>query len=178
VYRATEDVRQAARDALAAIAGQDRVPVLVCDDTDRLLNVAAAPETREGLFLGFFGDVLRDIAEHLECGLVVAAHDSYRAHAGYADMTAGLLDELAVPTLDQADQLGQIITARVEFVDATATVEDLVSGEALERLVALHQTEHDRSLRKTLAALRAALSFAAGDGADRIQRGHIEAADA
>jgi hypothetical protein len=178
VYRATEDVRQAARDALAAIAGQERVPVLVCDDTDRLLNVAAAPDRRETLFRGFFGDVLRDIAEHLECGLVVAAHDSYRSMDGYADMTAGLLDELQVPALDQSHQIAQIITARVEFVEPDASAEDLISADAIDRLLALHGTEHERSLRKTLAVLRGALSLAAGDGSDVVKCSHIDSANA
>lgn len=176
-YRSTEDVRQAARDVLELIAGHDRVPVLVCDDTDRLLSTAAEPDKRDAVFRGFFGDVLRDIADHLECAVVVAAQDSYAERDGYADMTAGLLEDIAIPILDEARQFAEIVTARVQFVDAGASARDLLTDDALRRLSELHLDEHKRSLRKTLASLRAALSLAAGEGAELVEHRHVDAAD-
>jgi hypothetical protein len=176
-YRATEDVRQAARDALSVIAGQDRIPVLVCDDTDRLLRVGAGANEGDALFAGFFGPVLRDLSEHLECGLIVAAHDSYKDHDDYADLTVGLLEDMPIPPLDNADQIAQIVSARVEFVDEGASAAELVSREGLERLAELHSADHARSMRKTLAVLRSSLSLAAGQGADLVERRHIDAAE-
>jgi Cdc6-like AAA superfamily ATPase len=176
-YTATEDLRQAARDAMNVIAGHDQVPVLVCDDADRLLRTTAGSDQGRTLFEGFFGDVVRDLAEHLECGLIVAAQDSYREQEGYGDMIAGLLEELPVPPVDRSEQVGQIISARVAFVDQRATVDDLVTPDGVERLLELHRAEHARSLRRTLTVLRAALSLAAGEGAERVERRHIDSAE-
>jgi hypothetical protein len=177
-YRDTEELRQAARDVLAVLAEGERVPVLVCDDADRLLSVPGAAPDSDDLFRGFFGEVLRELAENLECALVVATQESYTARDDYFDVTAGVIDRLDIPALSEPGQLREIISARVEFVESSASADDLVTADAIDLLHDLHLTEHARSLRKTLTILRAALSLAAGNGADLVRRSHVEAAAA
>lgn len=174
-YRATEDIRNSAREALATIVDQDLVPVLVADDTDRLLNVGATSEDRERLFIGFFGEVLREIADQLECALLLAAHDKYREHDEYTTLTTGLITPIAVPELDRPEQMAAIATARVEFIDEQASWRDIITADAVDYLLELYRT-HNRSLRKTLTDLREALGLAASEAADFIERRHLEAA--
>ena len=176
-YRSTQDLRLAAQDALAAISGQDLVPVLLADDTDRLLRVADNPEQGEQLFRGFFGEVLREIADQLQCALVLAIHDTYRARDDYAEFTAGRVITKEIPPLTQPEQLAQIITRRGEFLDPPATSEELITPAALRRLAAIHATARSGGLRATLALFHGALALAIGDDSESVDERHISAAN-
>jgi hypothetical protein len=177
-YRSTQDLRQAARDALAAITANDVVPVLLADDTDRLLAIANDPQQQDELFRGFFGEVLREISEQLECGLVIAIHDKYRERTDYAELTAGRFTAMQIPTLTEPQQLAQIIDRRGEFIDPPARCDELITSDGLARLTAIHIEGHDGSLRATLSVFHQALGYAASDGtAERIDERHITAAD-
>ena len=143
-----------------------------------LLRIATDGAAQDQLFRGFFGDVLRELADNLECALLVAAHDEYRTKPGYSEMTDGIIRHLAVPALTKPAQIGAVITARAEFLDEAATWEDLLRGDALELLSVLHLAAHHRSLRLTLTKLREALSSAAADGSELVSAAHIEAAEA
>lgn len=175
--KSVADARQAVRDAMQIIVGNEMTPVLIADDTDRLLNAAADPTERERLFDGFFGEVLREISDYMECGLLVAAQDTYLERPGYRDMTEGVLAHVPIPELTAPGQLQLIITARVQFVDPAAAAGDLITPDAVELLHELYH-RHDRSLRKTLQELREALAFAAEDHSDLIELRHIQAAAA
>ncbi len=114
-YRTTDEFRSAARDVLALIAASELVPVLVADDTDRILRVAGDEEALERRFNGFFGEVVREIAEQLECGLLIAVHDDYVTRAGYREMTDGMFESVRIPAITQEEHVGAIITSRASF---------------------------------------------------------------
>jgi hypothetical protein len=176
-YRSTQDLRQAARDALDAISANDVVPVLLADDTDRLLAVADDAAQADALFRGFFGEVLREIAEQLECGLVIAIHDKYRDRADYAEFTAGRITTKEIPSLTEPGQLAQIIDRRGEFVDPPTRWDELLTQAALDRLTAIHTAGPAGGLRATLSVFHQALGLAVSDGSDCIDERHITAAD-
>jgi hypothetical protein len=176
-YRSTQDLRQAARDALEAISANDVVPVLLADDTDRLLAVANDPAQADALFRGFFGEVLREIAEQLECGLVIAIHDKYREREDYAGFTAGRITTKEIPSLTEPGQLAQIIDRRGEFIDPPTRWDELLTQAALDRLTAIHTAERAGGLRATLSVFHQALGLAVSDGSDCIDERHITAAD-
>jgi len=176
-YRSTQDLRQAARDALEAISASDVIPVLLADDTDRLLAVADNPAQADALFRGFFGEVLREIAEQLECGLAIAIHDKYRERPDYAGFTAGRITMMEIPPLTDAGQLAQIINRRGEFVDPPALCAELLTDAGLDRLTAIHTAKPVGGLRATLGVFHQALGLAISDGSERIDERHITASD-
>jgi hypothetical protein len=172
-YRSTHDLRQAAQEALAAITDSQLVPVLLADDTDRLMRVADDPEQAERLFRGFFGEVLREIAEQLECGLVLAIHNDYLRHEQYEGFTTGRIVTKYIPPLTESCQLAQIISRRGEFLATPARCEDLLTSEGLERLTLIHNEGRDGGLRATLSIFHQALTLAAKDGSGRVDERHI-----
>lgn len=176
-YRSTQDLRQAAREALEAISASDVVPVLLADDTDRLLAVAGDDGQGDALFRGFFGEVLREIAEQLECGLVIAIHDRYRERDDYAGYTAGRITTKEIPRLTEPGQLAQIIDRRGEFADPAVTCGELLTEAGLHRLTAIHMSERVGGLRATLGVFHQALGLAISDASENIDERHITAAD-
>jgi Cdc6-like AAA superfamily ATPase len=180
VYATTDQLRDAAGAALRAIAAYDRVPVLVADDTDRLLRLTDEEQSRR-LFEGFFGEVLRMIVDTLDAALVVAVHDRYRAEPehGYDALTEGRIEHhLAIPELTEPVQLGRVITARAQFLHPAATADDLIDEDGLRELVTLHTGQHEHSLRRTLVVLKGAFSLASSDGGERATAAHVRAANA
>lgn len=177
-YRDTEALRDGTRDALAILKDHDLIPVLIADDTDRLLRVGSSPEISEQLFQGFFGEVLRELTDQLDCALLVAAHDRYAERDDYQEMTAGRLRSIPLPVLDQGRHFGALITARLEFIDEAASSGDIVESAVLDRLAELHTSIHRRSVRRTLTVLKQGLALAAGEGCDLCAVRHIEAAAA
>jgi hypothetical protein len=180
VYTTTDELRDVAGAALRAVAGHGLVPVLVADDTDRLLRLPDQKRSRE-LFVGFFGEVLRMIVDTLEAGLVVAVHDRYRTEAEhrYDALVEGRIEHhLAVPELTDPSHLGKVITARAEFLDAAATCADLLDDDGLRELLRLHTSDHERSLRRTLVVLKGAFSLASDDGVECAGVSHVQAAQA
>lgn len=176
-YRSTQDLRQAAREALEAISANDVVPVLLADDTDRLLAVAGDSAQRDALFRGFFGEVLREIAEQLECGLVIAVHDRYREREDYAGFTAGRITTKEIPRLTEPGQLAQIIDRRGEFADPAVTCGELLTKAGLHRLTAIHTSQRVGGLRATLGVFHQALGLAISDASQSVEERHITAAD-
>lgn len=162
--RSVDEVREVVQRALEVLSTTGLIPVLVADDTDRLLSVAANADLGESLFQCFFGEILRELST-MECGLLVAAHDRYTERPDYGELTEGRLSSVELPRLEDASQFGRMITARVEFIDTGASWRDLVTEEALDNLAELHRTQHDRSIRRTLTTLREALGMAASDDA-------------
>lgn len=176
-YRSTHDLRQAAKEALAAITDSELVPVLLADDTDRLLRVANNHEQGEQLFRGFFGEVLREIAEQLECGLILAIHDSYLSRKDFQGFTTGRIVTKHIPQLTEPGQLAQIISRRAGFLAIPACCEDLLTQDGLEQLTAIHCERRDGELRATLSIFHQALVLACKDGSEQVDEHHIRAAD-
>jgi hypothetical protein len=175
--RAISDLRAAASDALAIVTAHGLVPVIVADDADRLL-AATDPKTAATIIRGFFGEVVREISEQLECGFLVAFNDNYRDGEDPRQGTAGHLHTIAMPTLTSAAELTRIVDLRASFLSESVSTSELASGEAMEALARLHANEHNHSIRRTLNVLGQALTQAAGDGSDLVGVHHISAAAA
>lgn len=183
-YRTIAQMAGPANEALDAIRAHDLVPVLVADDTDRLLRLPG--EDGGALFEAFFGEVLRSLVDQLyDFALVVAIHDDYRERDGYAELVSGRIEHhLEVPELTHATQLGTILDTRASFLlrdggDPQAgafTRADLLTPAALEVLFALHVHEQARSLRRTLATARSAIGLALDEPAELVDARHVRAA--
>ena len=129
---------------------------------------------------GFFGDVLRELADSFECGLLIAVHDSYLDSAvfDYRQLTAGLLQDVRMPKLTQPEQLAAIISRRAAFLTPACGASELVAPDTLRALIRLHRDEHARSVRRTLSVLAPALSLAVGDdAAEHVCARHVTAVD-
>lgn len=177
-YSSTDAIRDAAQQALAVIAESGHVPVLVADDTDRLLRMPE-PDVSRRLFEGFFGEVLRMIVDTLEAALVVAIHKHYLESTQYDRLIEGRIERhLEVPQLRSADQPGRVITRRAEFLRPGATWEALLEPAACEELFTLHTGRHERSLRRSLADLRSAFALAVDDETELVNQHHVRAAAA
>jgi hypothetical protein len=183
-YRNLEQMARPANEALDAIRAHGLLPVLVADDTDRLLSLPG--EDGEALFRAFFGEVLRALADQLyDFALVVAVHDAYRERDGYAELVSGRIEHhVEVPELTAAGQLGTIVDTRAGFLlrdpaDPQAgpyTRTDLFTEAALDELFALHVREQARSLRRTITTAKSAIGLAVDEPAELVDARHVRAA--
>ena len=80
--RTGQEVIEQARRILELISARALLPVLVFDDTDKWLQVSA-PADSIRLVDGFFGRVVRLLAEELPAAAVIAVHDQYVTQPGY-----------------------------------------------------------------------------------------------
>jgi hypothetical protein len=119
----------------------------------------------------------REIAEQLECGLVIAIHDRYREREDYAGFTAGRIATKEIPRLTEPGQLAQIIDRRGEFADPAVTCGELLTEAGLRRLPAIHMSERVGGLRATLGVFHQALGLAISDASESIDERHVTAAD-
>lgn len=177
-YNTTQALREAAAEALEVVGSHGLVPVLVADDTDRLGRVAGKAAGK--VLGGFFGEVLRELADNLECGLLIAIHDDYLTSDDfdYRELTHGVLENMWMPKLTHAEQLAAIISRRAEFLTPPCAAPDLVAADALHTLIRLHCNEHAGSVRRTLGVLAAALKLAVDDDAtEHVCARHVSAVD-
>jgi hypothetical protein len=177
-YNTTQALRDAAAEALEVVGSHGLVPVLVADDTDRLGRVAG--KTAGKVLAGFFGEVLRELADNLDCGLLIAVHDDYLSSGDfdYRDLTHGVLENVRIPKLTQPEQLAAIISRRAGFLAPPCAAADLVGADALHTLIRLHCNEHARSVRRTLSVLAPALKLAIDDDvAEHVGSRHVTAVD-
>lgn len=183
-YRTIGQMAGPANEALDAIRAHQLVPVLVADDTDRLLRLPG--DDGEALFQAFFGEVLRALVDQLyDFALVVAVHDEYRERDGYGDLVSGRIEHhVEVPALTGAAQLATIVDTRAQYLlrdpaDPEAgsyTGAELLTPDALDELFSLYERGHARSLRRTLAAARSAIGLAVDEPAERVDARHVQAA--
>jgi Cdc6-like AAA superfamily ATPase len=183
-YRNIRQMAEPSNDALDAIRAYDLVPVVVADDTDRLLRLPG--EDGEQLFQAFFGEVLRSLVDQLhDFALIVAVHDDYRERDDYAELVSGRIEHhLDVPILSEPRQLAEIFETRAAFLlrdpeDPAAGAfgrADVLADEAVEELHALHVGAHARSLRRTLATAKGAIGFAVDELTDTVFARHVRAA--
>ena len=183
-YRNAEQLAGTANAALDHIRAYDLVPVLVCDDTDRILRLPNT-DTRE-LFDGFFGEVLRTVVTQvMDLALVVAVHDDYRADEalGYDEKVTGLIERhIAIPRLSEPAHIEGVLDARAAFVPGDSprpySARDLFDRDAIAELAALHRGAHAHDLRHTLTTAKAAIALAADAADELVERRHVAAADA
>jgi hypothetical protein len=164
--RPLADVLDVADAALAAIAAHELHPVLVVDDSDTFTRLGEI-EDRTPLVSSFFGPVLRAIAD-LRAGIVVAVHERYLDMPEYRKADDGLLETpIIVPALDDR-HVEQILDRRVEFAAPGRKACDLLTGEALQELYAIHRGPAKLNMRLTLTVCHQALLISAQNGDKRI----------
>lgn len=170
--RSEESVLNLANDIIGAIKAYGLAPILVMDDTDRLIGRDKADE----VIPAFFGNVLRAVVEHLHAGIVVAAHPFYLDRPDYRRHTTGLIERhIQIPQLETAAALAAIFKPRIAFVSKEHDASDVFDPDALDGLFAAYASQAERSIRSALAVAHAALGRAETAGANTITREHVEA---
>lgn len=166
--RGTAEILDQARQVLALITARDLEPVLVFDDTDKWFG--AGTDDADALIAGFFGPVVRLLAEDLGVTSVLAVHNEYLRHPGYARAAGFIESTVRVPRLPTADALGKLLRHRTAG-------QRVLEAEALAGLFAYYNQGQVSDLRRrVLLIVHTALSHACDDGADRIGVRHLELA--
>ena len=166
------------RDVLAVVTEAGLRPVLVLDDTDKWINSPWQPDVRR-IRAGFFGSVIRVIAEDLSAAAVVAVHDSYRGDPAY-EAAQGFLDTTVdVPPLTSSAAVERILARRVELSldGAQDTAWRLLHDDALDALFAHYADGATRNIRRrVLYIAHAALTEAVDAQAEQIRAEHVHLA--
>lgn len=169
----SEAIEQANR-VVNVVGAAGLVPILVVDDSDSWFNVADGQD-RTHLVTGFFGPVVRMLAEELDAALVVAVHDSYAEMDGFRQAQGFIETIVHVPALPDEDAIRAILTKRVSLHSETPLV-DVMSADAVTTIFGYYSGPAAGNLRKTLLVCHTALQAALGDGASCIAAGHIDTA--
>ncbi len=170
VPRAEGEVLERANEVLEAVRAHDLQPVLVMDDTDRLIG-RGEPDRLIPLF---FGSVLRSVVEDLKAGLVIAVQPFYLGRDDYKQYASGVVERhIPIPEVPDAAGVGELLTARVRYAAATATAADAFESAALDELFAIYRRQPARTVRALLAAAHAALSRARKADAAKVSVEHV-----
>lgn len=172
-----QDVLDQAQLILQVIADRRLTPALILDDTDHWLHQAGLPPT-ESVRAGFFGRVVRLIAEQLPLATtVIAVHDSYTRDPAYLAALQFLEATVELPAIPAPFGFGLILHHRAEQAIGTRLpVEEILEAAALDRLFENYAAT-DRSLRsRLLQVAHGALAHACDLGAERIGPAHVEQA--
>jgi hypothetical protein len=161
-------------------ASRQLMPVVVVDDSDRFLQVVALGKQAPPDLLGpFAARVLPWLAER-NCAKVISVHPAYRDRPEWAaarlDGRAG--EEVLVPRLDRADQLGEILAQRLVVFADGVELHEVVHDDAVTRLFELYSAAPTRTLRTCLTVANTALVLAYEQGAATVTRLHVDAAQA
>jgi energy-coupling factor transporter ATP-binding protein EcfA2 len=173
-----QDILGQAQQIMQVISAWDLKPVLVLDDTDHWLVRPGLPSP-EPLLAGFFGRVIRLIAEQLtDAAAVIAVHDSYLRHPSYLDAAGFLESNVELPAIPDAAGMGLILSHRAERALRSATpvaVDEVITSAALGRL---HENyvASGRSVRRQLQITHGALTHATDARADAIEVVHLDLA--
>jgi len=167
-----------ARQLLELIAGEELQPVLVLDDTDKWLNTAWQSGAQE-VRAGFFGRVIRLMAEELACAAAVAVHTDYLADPDY-QAAQGFMDvTVHLPQVPDTAGVGHILARRAALalgLDETgeaSILDGLVDDSAIEVLYT-HYTAGPSNLRRGVLDLaQTALARACDDDAYSITAAHV-----
>jgi Cdc6-like AAA superfamily ATPase len=169
LHRPAGEVLESVNRALEAIRADDRLPVIVIDDSDSFTRRHESGRSREQLVGAFFGPVLRALTE-LHAGVIVAVHDEYLEMESFerARREHGALERLlSVPPI-VSGQLSRILDRRAQLA-ASVRSENALSTPAVELLAELNRTRAGRNLRTTLGIAHAALVAAVDRGAELIE---------
>ena len=172
VRRSEQDVLERANDVLEAIKAHGLFPVLVMDDTDRLVG-RSDPDR---MIPAFFGSVLRAAIDNLHAGIVVAVQPFYLARDDYKRCANGLIERhIQIPEIPDVDGMAAILTARVKFANRRRTAADVFADGALEELYEVYRSLEERSVRRLLSTAHAALGRSQATVADAITVEHVQA---
>lgn len=172
-----QEVIETARAVLDLIAHHGLRPVLVLDDTDTWLSGMVGARASE-LRAGFFGRITRLLAEELAHAAVLAVHHNYLRTPEYPRASGFLDTTIRLPAVPDVEGLARILGHRIEQSAPGVAATDVVSAEALERLMA-HYTKRGRGRdirRRILYVAHTALARACDDEADAVGARHVELA--
>jgi hypothetical protein len=172
--RPSSEVLDQARAILDLIGAHDLLPVLVFDDTDKWFG-AAFPHV-DDLIDGFFGRVVRLLAEELAAPTVLAVHNSYLRHPAYQPTEGFIETTIRIPRIPDLASLAKLLSHRAGEHGIAPEVR-LMEDDALAALYA-HYTRVGTSdiRRRVLFVVHTALALAWDEGAETIDLGHIELA--
>ena len=171
-----------AADILATIRAHDLQPVLVLDDTDKWLSrpdPQVAAQRREG----FFGNVVRILAEELAAAAVIAVHPTYLDDETFKHARGFIGTRVDVPALPDLEALRTVLIHRSRFAlappetAAPAEADHLIDDDALELLFSHYQASDHSDLRsRVLLVVHAAVTMAVDDGLNTVSSGVMSAA--
>jgi hypothetical protein len=176
IERSAAETLEVVEQMLGTIQGEGLVPVLVFDDTDRWFS--GSFREHEALARSFFGRVLPALGG-LGCSVVVAVHRRYLDDdALRADIERVLETVIELPALRDPTAVGAVLSSRIQAhrPDDAATLADVITGEAVDRLYDLYRTVPRGELRGVLRTAHVALADACDSGADLITSPLIDAA--
>jgi hypothetical protein len=172
--RPSSEVLDQARAILDLIGAHDLLPVLVFDDTDKWFG-PAFPNVGD-LIDGFFGRVVRLLAEELAAPTVLAVHNSYLQHPAYQP-TAGFIETtVRIPRVPDVAGLGRLLAHRAQVHGIDDDVR-LLDDDALAALFEHYVRGGTSDIRRrVLFVVHTALARAWDEGAETINLGHLELA--
>lgn len=174
--RPGQEVIEQAREILDVIASHGLRPVLVLDDTDTWLSGITGTEAAQ-IRAGFFGRITRLLAEELAHAAVLAVHENYLRTAEYSRSTGFIDTTIRLPAVPDAAAIGAILEHRVGQQVRRFTLDQVITADALERLLAHYQRGRGRDIRRrVLYVAHTALARACDDAAETIQAVHIDVA--
>jgi energy-coupling factor transporter ATP-binding protein EcfA2 len=169
------EVIEQARRILELIAARDLLPVLVFDDTDKWLQVSA-PADSARLVDGFFGRVVRLIAEELPAAAVIAVHDHYVTQPSYRSAAGFIESSVHVPPVPDVTGLTRILEQRVSDI-TNAPLTELITPVALRLLMRHYLRGRTGDLRRrVMYVAHTALARACDDAAPAIAERHMRLA--
>jgi hypothetical protein len=173
--RTGQEVIEQARRILELISARQLLPVLVFDDTDKWLQVSA-PADSVRLVDGFFGRVVRLLAEELPAAAVIAVHNQYVTQPGYRSAAGFIESSIHVPSVPDVGGLGRILSQRV--ADLTdRPLEDLITSSALRLLMRHYLRGRSGDLRRrVMYVAHTALARACDDASPEITERHMRLA--
>jgi Cdc6-like AAA superfamily ATPase len=168
--------RQDFEDVITLVSRQHR-PVILIDDTEHFVRPGATGGVDTTSVSNLFHNGIRALADVGGVDLVVAMHPKYQDVEAVKDVTArfGFIS-VDVPTL-QADRenpgLAAILQRRLNAHNIDLAVADVMASEAISQLEGVYFLNgHD--LREVLDLAASAATHARLDGAERIERRHVQ----
>lgn len=161
------------REILDLIAGDQLIPILLLDDTDRW-TVAVSPEMVK-LRRSFFRTVPRLLAEELGVAAVLSIHPEYTDDAEFGAAQGFITRAILVPPVPHARATGQILARRIELARGLATEDtsEVFTADAIDLLYSHYAAWPSNIRRNILLPAHTALSLALDDDADLIDEGHV-----
>ncbi len=182
---ATERISQAAQ-LLDLISDDGLIPVIVLDDTDRWLATSWQKDSKR-LRQGFFGRIVRLIADELGSAAVVAVHPEYLTDPAYRQAQGFLEPTLVVPPIPGPAGVAAILRRRCELAldeperrsegRVARTVADLITTAGVATLYDGYARADTGNIRRDLMLpATGALALAVDDLAAVIDERHCLAA--
>lgn len=156
---------------ITILAERHLEPVFVLEDTE-----AAIGGQDEDLAEGFLTGPIHAFVHEIEAPALIAIQDVFSNVPAFGELAASMT-LVNIPTLGQEHARGAlsaIVQNRLGQHNLEATTDQLVGDEAIQLLIGFYD-ESARNLRFTLAALQAAVDYAADSRAEQIRAGHMRA---